>query len=418
MSAKDSEELSPLAIGAFRKYLAARWLASVSVQMLSVAVGVQVYAATGRTRDLAWVGLVQFVPMLVFVLPAGRVADANDGRTIALACDVGFTVCAALLLGSTLVPQRSLALVYGALLVLGFSRAFYGPAVQSLLPRIVGTDRLSRAVATQSGAWQVAAVSGPALAGALYIGGSPRVVYSVALVGTVIALALMAWLRLDHTVAERAASEPHASARWYEGLAYVWRNDLLLSVLFLDFLAVFLGGATALIPVMVKDVLHSGESTVGILRAAPSIGAALVALWLSRNPIRTSAGRKLIGSVVLFGAFTVLFGVSRTVWLSFVALFGLGAVDTVSVVLRATLVQKGSPTAMRGRVAAVNQLFMSASNELGEVESGLLAEWVNASTAIVIGGVGAMVVALATGARFRALRELESVESVAPEPHG
>jgi hypothetical protein len=170
--------------------------------------------------------------------------------------------------------------------------------------------------------------------------------------------------------------------------------------------------------VIVTDELHRGESTVGLLRAAPSIGAALVALGLARNPIRSSAGKKLVGSVVLFGAFTVLFGVSRTVWLSFAALRGLGAVDTVSVVLRATLVQRGSPTALRGRVAAVNQLFMSASNELGEVESGLLAEWVSAASAIVIGGIGAMSVALATGARFRALRELESVESVNPEPHG
>ncbi|MFO0557246.1 MAG: MFS transporter [Polyangiales bacterium] len=418
MSAESVEGRSPLAIAAFRKYLAARWLASVSVQMLSVAVGVQVYAATGRTRDLAWVGLVQFVPMLVFVLPAGRVADATDGRSIALVCDVGFALCAALLLASTYVSAGALWVVFSALFVLGFSRAFYGPAVQSLLPRIVGTSLLSRAVATQSGAWQVAAVSGPALAGALYFGGSPRVVYAVALVGTLIALALMAWLRLDRSVAERVVSESKAPSRWYEGLSYVWRNDLLLAVLSLDFLAVFLGGATALIPVMVKDVLHRGESTVGLLRAAPSIGAALVALWLARNPIRSSAGIKLVGSVVLFGAFTVLFGVSRTVWLSFAALLGLGAVDTVSVVLRATLVQKGSPTALRGRVAAVNQLFMSASNELGEVESGLLAEWVSAATAIVIGGVGAMVVAVATGARFRALRELESVESVRPEPHG
>jgi MFS family permease len=411
-SAHDDE--SPLAVAAFRKYLAARWLASVSVQMLSVAVGVQVYAATGHTRALAWVGLAQFVPMLVFVLPAGRAADTWDGRSIAWWCDVGFVLCASVLLGSAYAGAREATTwVYAALVVLGASRAFYGPAVSSLLPRIVGADRLSRAVAWQSGAWQVAAVGGPALAGVLYIGGSPKLVYAVALVGTVIALALMGWLRLDRTVAERVRDDGARSKSAFEGLVYVWRNDLLLSVLSLDFLAVFLGGATALIPVMVKDVLRAGEGTVGLLRASPAIGAALVSLWLARNPIRERAGKKLLASVAVFGVATVLFGLSREVWLSMLALLVLGGADTISVVLRGTLVQHGAPPAMRGRVSAVNQLFVSASNELGEVESGLLAEGVGAANAVVLGGIGTVVITLATGARFRALRELERVEQSA-----
>lgn len=402
---------SPLQIPAFRKYLAARWLASISVQMLSVAVGVQMYAATGRTRELALVGLVQFVPMLLCVLPAGRAADTWDGRSIAWWCDVGFVIVAAVLLRSTFVRASGTAWIFAALFVLGVSRSFYGPAVQSLLPRIAGGEQLARAIAIQSGAWQAAAVGGPALAGLLYIGGSPRIVYAVALAGTIVAWVLMAWLRLDRTVAPRPAQPAGASRSAFEGLLFVWRNDLLLSVLMLDFLAVFLGGATALIPVIVKDVLHQGEGTVGWLRAAPAMGAAIVSVWLARNPIRAKAGLKLLAAVIVFGIATIVFGLSRNVALSMGALMTLGAADTISVVLRGTLVQHGSPPAMRGRVSAVNQLFVSASNELGEFESGLLAEWTSATSAVVLGGIGTVVVALFTGARFRALRALERIEA-------
>ncbi len=400
----------------FRKYLAARWLGSVSVQMISVAVGVQVYSATGRTQDLAMVGLVQFVPMLLCVLPAGRAADTWDGRSIAVWCDVAFALCAAVLVACAELGRGAITWVYLALALLGVGRSFYGPAVSSLLPRIVGPERLSRGVAMQAGAWQTAAIGGPALTGLLLVGSTPRRVYVVALVGLIVALVLMAWLRLDRSV-EPVRRELDGGGRGrgaLEGLRFVFGHDLLLSVLALDFLAVFLGGATALIPVIVKDELRMGADVVGWLRAAPAIGAAFVSLWLSRNPIRAKAGQKLLVSVAVFGAGTIVFGLSKSVWLSALALLVIGGADTISVVVRGTLVQHATPPSMRGRVSAVNQLFVSASNELGEFESGMLATYFGAVRAVVIGGVGTVVVVAGTAARFRVLRELERVEDSAP----
>lgn len=407
--------MSPLAVPAFRKYLAARWLASVSVQMMSVAVGVQVYAATGRTQDLALVGLVQFVPMLVCVLPAGRAADTWDGRSVAWWCDVAFALCATVLFACADAGRSAMPWVYAALALLGVGRSFYGPAVSSLVPRLVGPERLSRAVAMQAGAWQTAAIGGPALTGLLLVSGRPRHVYAVALVGTFVALALMGWLRLDRSVepVRHDRDEPRGRGA-LEGLRFVFGHDLLLSVLLLDFLAVFLGGATALIPVIVKDELHMGGNVVGWLRAAPAMGAACVSLWLARNPIRAKAGQKLLVSVAVFGAGTIVFGLSKSVWLSGLALLVIGAADTISVVVRGTLVQHATPASMRGRVSAVNQLFVSASNELGEFESGMLATWLGAVSAVVIGGVGTIAVVAGTAARFRVLRELERVEDCAP----
>jgi MFS family permease len=411
----DPRASSPLSIAAFRKYLAARFLASISVQMLSVAVGVQVYAATGRARDLALVGLVQFVPMLLCVLPAGRAADAWDGRSIAWWCDVGFVIVAGVLCASVGQGARATWWVFLALAVLGVARSFYGPAVATLLPNIVGPELLQRAVAVQAGTWQVAAIGGPALAGLLYATGSPLPVYAVAFVGNAVALVLMGWLRRDASVVlpPRASSDARRASGALDGLRFVWNHEILLAVLSLDFLAVFLGGATALLPVLVKDVLHRGDSVVGLLRAAPAVGAAVVSLFLAREPIRAGVGRKLLASVMVFGVATVVFGLSRELWLSTLCLLVLGASDTISVVVRGTLVQRATPTAMRGRVSAVNQLFVSASNELGEFESGVLAELAGPVNAVVLGGVGTIAVVIASAFRFDKLRTLERVEDAA-----
>ncbi len=406
---------TPLSIGAFRVYLLARFLTSISVQLLSVAVGIQVYAATGRAADLALVGLVQFVPMLLCVVPAGRAADSWDGRSIALVCDLAFALVTAVLWWSAAEGSRETGGIFLALAILGTGRAFYGPAVSTLLPMIVGSDRLARAVAVQSGTWQVSAIGGPALAGVLYAVGSARTVYSVAFVASVVGLLLMGRLRGDRTIVLPVRTEHHQGRSALEGLRYVWGHEVLLAVLVLDFLAVFLGGATALLPVLVRDVLHRGEAIVGLLRAAPAVGAVLMSVLLAWRPIRVGVGRKLLLSVMVFGLATVAFGRSEQVWLSTACLVVLGAADTVSVVVRGTLVQTATPPAMRGRVSAVNQLFVSASNELGEFESGLLAEWVGPVRAVILGGVGTVLIVLASAARFAGLRRLERVEDVRAE---
>ncbi len=401
---------SPLSIGAFRVYLLARFLTSISVQLLSVAVGIQVYAATGRAADLAWVGLVQFVPMLVCVVPAGRAADSWDGRSIALGCDVAFTAVTAVLWWSATQDARSTWGIFAALAILGTGRAFYGPAVSTLLPTIVGPDRLARAVAMQSGAWQISAIGGPAIAGILYAWGSAPRVYSVAFCACVVGLLLMVWLRADRSIARETREAPTDSRSALEGLRYVWNHEVLLAVLVLDFLAVFLGGATALLPILVRDVLHRSEEVVGLLRAAPAVGAMWMSFVLAWRPIREGVGRKLLLSVLVFGLATVAFGRSQSVWTSLLCLVILGGADTISVVVRGTLVQTATPPSMRGRVSAVNQLFVSASNELGEFESGLLAEWVGPVRAVILGGVGTVLVVLASAARFKTLRRLERVE--------
>lgn len=402
----------------FLRLVSARFLASFGVQMISTAVGVQVYDLTQKPRYLALVGLAVFAPMIALTLPAGRLADARDRRSIAAVCNLLFAFVGAALFALSRVERPPLAAMYACLVLLGVGRAFYGPAAAALLPMVVPPGLLSRAVAVQSTSWQIAALGGPALAGAIYTSArSPAPVYAIAAVGCLLGCGLMLAMRsaLPLTASQRPPVEAEDRRDVAVGLRYVLGHPLLLPALLLDFLAVFLGGATALIPMFARDILHGDPSVAGMLRAAPGVGAAVVALVLARVPVERHTGAVLLTSVGLFGLGTVGFGLSRDLGLSLAALAFLGAADMVSAVLRGTMVQLATPSEIRGRVSAVNHLFISASNELGEFESGLAAEAFGPVLAVVGGGVGTVVVVLFCALRFPRLRDLDRLQDAAPD---
>jgi MFS family permease len=389
----------------FRLYMAARFLAVVSSEMISVAVGWQIYALTHRPLDLGLVGLAQFAPGVLLFLVAGHTADRHPRQAILRICYAGFALCAVALLGFSLHGLASVWPIYVVLVGNGAIRAFNGPAGQALLPQMVAPEHFPNAVTWSSSFFQTATILGPMAGGLIYgFASSPAPVYASATIAYSIALLLLSSIRLN--IAARARIEEPVGVI-LDGLRYIWRSKLILGSMSLDLFAVLLGGAVALLPVYSREILHTGPNGLGLLRAAPGLGAVLVAIVLAHHPLRRRAGLAMLWCICGFGVFTIVFGLSHSLALSFTALVLTGAFDMVSVIVRSTLVQLATPDEMRGRVSAVNMLFIGASNEVGQFESGITAQWFGAVPAVVLGGAGSIVVVILWSWLFPALRRVD-----------
>jgi len=391
----------------FTLYQTARFFIVTAVEMQSVAVGWQVYEITHRPLDLGLVGLAQFLPGVLLFLVAGHAADRHDRRRLLLVCYFGFILCSGLLLALTLGHILSVHLIYAVLLLLGVVRCFNWPASRALLPQLVPVEYFSKAVAWNASTLQAAFILGPSVGGVLYaIFRGPSVVYGAAVIASVVAWA--ATLRIHSKTQARPAQEISLNTVM-AGFRYVWREKVVLGSISLDMFAVLLGGAVALLPVYASEILKTGPWGLGILRSAPGVGAAIMALFLAQRPIRGKAGMIMLWCVAGFGVCTILFGISRSLVLSLIALLLVGATDMVSVIIRATLVQIATPDEMRGRVNAVDMLFIGASNELGEFESGLTAHWFGTVPAVVLGGVGTLAVIALWAWLFPELRNADQL---------
>ena len=399
---------------AFVAFWFARTASSFGFQMLSVAVGWQVYAITGRAFDLGLIGLVQFIPSVLLALPAGHVADQFDRRRIVLLGQVVEWLAIATLAVLTLTHRVHEVGILALVFVIGVAKAFESPSLQSMLPALVPLKVLPRAMAVNASAGQAAMIVGPALGGFLYVAG-PGVVYTVCAVLYLVAATMMARLRYEQAPPKR---EPATLKTLFAGVHFIRARKDVLGVISLDLFAVLLGGATALLPIFAKDILHTGPWGLGLLRAAPAVGALLMSVWLARHDMQRRVGMIMFASVAGFGAATLVFAVSTALWLSLLALFALGAFDMVSMVIRGALVQLDTPDDMRGRVSAVNAIFINTSNQLGEFESGMLAAWLGAVNATLLGGIGTLVVVGLWMAMFPTLRRRQQlhVEPVDAEP--
>jgi MFS family permease len=395
---------------AFVQFWFARIASGFGFQMLSVAVAWQIYAITGRALDLGLIGLVQFFPSVLLALPAGHVADQFERRRVVL---IGQVVewCAIVLLAGLSFAHRIhevgiLALVF----VISTAKAFESPSMSSLLPALVPPTILPRAVAVSGSAFQMAMVLGPAVGGLLYVAG-PGVVYAVAAGLYAAAAVLMALLRHEQAPPKR---EPATLTSLFAGVHFIRERKDVLGVISLDLFAVLFGGATALLPMFARDILHTGPWGLGLLRAAPAVGALLMSFALARWNLTRRVGMLMFGSVAGFGVATLVFALSPWMWLSLAALFAGGAFDMVSMVIRGSMVQLDTPDAMRGRVNAVNSIFVNTSNQLGEFESGLAAAWLGAVGATVLGGIGTLAVVALWMAMFPTLRRRQRLH-VEPE---
>ena len=383
---------------AFARFLGARLLGIAANQMLMVAVAWHMYDITSSAWDLGLVGLFQFVPALIVTLPAGHVADrVHRGRLFA-ACMLVQASVALLLMLATTDAFATRELILGVSVVLGMTRAFQMPAQQAITPLLVPANLLQRAIALSSSSVQAAIIGGPALGGFLYAAGA-EVVYAACAAMLLVACVLAMRVHYDSRPSSEAVSWSSAMA----GVVFVWQNKILLGATSLDLFAVLLGGAVAMLPIYARDILHTGPEGLGLLRAAPAVGALLMSLALVRWPIKRHVGYVLLAAVAVFGLATVVFGVSNHFGLSLLALAVTGAADNISVVTRLTLMQLETPDDIRGRVAAVNSIFIGASNQLGEFESGSVAALWGPVVSVVSGGVGTVMIALAWLKLFPAL---------------
>lgn len=397
----------------FVLFWAARFVSTLGVQIQSVALGWQVYAIARLTRSVgesaflvSMIGLAQFLPLLLLTLGAGETADRRTRKLIVATTLAIDAVSASVLLFLALTGSHALWPIFAVSVMFGASRAFLSPASSAMGPMLVPRPLLPRAIAWNSLSWQSASIAGPAVGGLLLIH-SPSAAFGGSFALYLIA-AVMALMIRKNT---RPETQPGSRLELIkEGLAYVWNNKIVFGSISLDLFAVILGGATALLPVFAKDVLHIGPGGFGILRAAPAVGATVVAIYLASNPIRRHAGRIMFAGVAVFGAATVVFGLSKLLWLSVGSLALLGGADMLSVYVRQTLVQIVTPDVMRGRVAAVSGVFISASNELGEFESGVVAWFMGPVGAAVFGGVGAMFVTGLWAFLFPALRKADRLD--------
>jgi MFS family permease len=394
----------------FRRFIAARFLLVTSMQVQSVAVGWQVYDLTRDPLALGLVGLCQFIPMFLLTLPAGDVADRIDQRRVYAAALATEAACSAALLTLSVAGVGRVWPFYAALTVFGAARAFAAPASQSLIAFLVPPERLPRALAWSSSTFAIAVIAGPALGGFLYALG-PITTYAYCLAGFLTAATLMLTVRGRRR--EAVTTDAGLRARVVEGLAFVRSRPVVLGAISLDLFAVLLGGATALLPVYARDILHCGPIGLGVLRSAPAAGAALTAVSLARWPLRRHAGVAMFAAVAVFGVATIVFGLSTSFAVSLAALVTLGAADMVSVIVRSTLIQLAAPDAMRGRISAVNMLFVGASNELGEFESGVAAALLGPVGAVVAGGAGTLLVVAGWAYAFPALRRVDRLQDVA-----
>ncbi len=404
----------------FRLYQVARLMVIVGAEAQAVAVAWQVYAITHSALDLGYTGLALFLPGLFLMLAAGHTADRYDRRKIILACYGLQMVCTVGLLWLSLSGETALRggrvwPIYAVLLGIGMGRAFSGPASSAMLPSLVPEEHFVNAVTWSATVYRTANMTGPAvggilftlpLAGALTRFNGAGIVYAFTLAMLLGFIILVAMIRTPMLRAEKKA---FSMKTVLGGLEYVWRTKLLMGSISLDLFAVMLGGATALLPIFATDILHSGPRGLGLLRAMPSVGALGVSLLMLARPIKRRAGWLMLMCVAIFGAATVVFGVSRSLVVSALALIVVGGSDMVSVVIRGSMLQLATPPEMRGRVSAVNWLFIGASNEFGEFESGVTAQWLGAVRAVVVGGIGSILVTAAAAGLFPALREVDTL---------
>ena len=396
----------------FRRFLGAAFLAILATQIQSVAVSWQIYGIARTPLALGYAGLFQFLPMMACTIPAGHLADRFDRRLILVFSNLLTAVAAGGFLMLALTRTAVVWPFYVVLVLFGAARAFAGPASQSFVPLLVPQDQFPQAVAWNSSTSQVAVIAGPAIGGAIYILG-PAVDYGVCLILFVTIAIVMIGIR-SRSARYEAEADTTVFERITAGIAYVWRKPLILGAFSLDLFAVLLGGATALLPVYARDILHVGPLGLGVLRSAPALGAAMLGVALGQRALSRRAGLAMFACVAIFGIATIVFGLSRNFALSIAALYVLGASDMVSVYVRTTLTQLATPDAMRGRVSAVNRLFVGASNELGEFESGVTATWFGTVPAVVIGGVGTLVIVAVWYRLFPSLREVDRLSEVAP----
>jgi len=392
---------------AFTIFQTARCLVVLAMEMQAVAVGWQVYEITKRPLDLGLVGLAQFLPGIVLFLVAGHIADVFDRKKVLILCEAGFGVCFLLLLLLTAYGTRSVAAIYVVLVMLGVVRSFNGPASRAMLPHLVPEEHFQNSVAWASGIFQLATILGPVLGGLIYaIFRGPFAVYLIATVIAMVAVGLLLKLRVD---AKRRENVETSSSSIFEGFRYIWREKLILGAISLDLFAVLLGGAVALLPVYAREILQTGPWGLGILRSAPGVGAGIMAIAIAYKPLRKRVGATMLWCVAAFGLFTVVFGISHSMMFSLIALFMVGATDMVSVIVRGTLIQVATPDEMRGRVNAVDMVFIGASNELGQFESGLTAQWLGTVPAVILGGIGAIVVTGLWAWMFPELRKVNQL---------
>jgi MFS family permease len=390
----------------FALYWSARVSTTVALQMQTVAVSWQMYDLTNNPLDLGLVGLFHFIPAALLVLVAGHVADRYDRRAVVRTCQFVAGLAAAVLAAGTAGGWLTREAILGVVLVIGAARTFETTIMQTLVPAVVPLPLLARATAASSSATQLAVIAGPALGGLLYAV-SPILVYALCCGLYIAAGLLIGLIRIQR---QSIVREPISLATLFAGFAYIRRNRIVLGAISLDLFAVLVGGVTALLPVFARDVLGAGPWGLGLLRAAPGVGALVAAAVMTRWPLRRMVGRIMFGAVAMFGVAILLFALSRSFVLSMAALGLLGAADMVSVVIRMTLVQLETPDEMRGRVSAVNSLFVTASNQLGEFRAGLMAAWLGAIPAVLVGGVGALAVALIGRKIFAELYRVDALD--------
>jgi MFS family permease len=392
---------------AFTLYEVARFFIVAALEMQSVAVGWQIYEITHRPLDLGYVGLAQFLPGIILFLVSGHAADRFNRLKLMIGCLAGFALCSLLLLIISLSHYRSIGPIYAVIVLLGVVRSFNGPVGRALLPQLVREEHFPNAVAWHSTIFQAATILGPSMGGIIYaLFRGPSAVYAASLVSALIAAVATTQVRIESPARVR---EPMNLKTVLAGISYIWNHKIVLGSISLDLFAVLLGGAVALLPVYAREILHTGPWGLGILRSAPAVGAASMAILIAHRPLKSRVGVTMLGCVGAFGAFTIIFGLSRSLIVSLVALVFVGASDMVSVVIRATLVQIATPDAMRGRVNAVDMIFIGASNELGQFESGLTAHWFGTVRSVVLGGVGTLLVTGLWAWFFPVLRKTQTL---------
>src|SRR3954451_7797072 len=391
---------------AFLLFLLSRSLSRFSSQIAAVAIGWQIYDLTGSAFDLGMVGLVQFLPTALFLFVAGNAADRYERRRVVQLCQLAEALTALFLAWGAYSGWLTVTDIFIASFVLGTAGAFESPTTAALLPLITPQGSLQRATAISSGAAQIATITGPALGGLAYAI-SPGLPYGIMVVFWLLGAILTGGIRLLQPPTPRDAATP---GDLFAGIRFVRNNSAILGTISLDLFAVLLGGATALLPIYARDILQTGPLGLGILRAAPAIGALLMTAFLARHTITRRVGMRMFQAVIVFGAATVVFALSQWMWLSVLALAILGAADTISVVIRFSLVQLATPDEMRGGVGAVNFLFINASTPLGKFESGVTAALFGTVPAAVLGGVGTVAIALLWMKLFPALRDVEKLE--------
>ena len=391
----------------FRYYMLSRFLTASSSEMQAVAVAWQVYALTHRPLDLGFVGLAQFLPGFLLFLPAGHTADRAPRKVILQFCFAAFALCSLLLLGLTVRGLTSMIPLYLALVFNGIVRAFSGPASQAFLPLIVPAEDFPNAVAWSSSNFQAATILGPVAGGLIYgWTGSAIPVYAGSALANLAALLALFAIRVHASERPRTVA---SAGDLLSGIKYIWSDKLILAAISLDLFAVLLGGAVALLPVYAREILNVGAFGLGILRTAPGVGAVITAILVAHWPLRRRAGMVMLWCVFGFGLATIIFGISRNVALSLAVLVVAGSCDMVSVIVRHTMIQLATPDEMRGRVSAVNMVFIGASNEVGQFESGITAQWFGTVPAVVLGGIGTVAIVALWAWLFPELRRVDKL---------